>query len=168
MANWIRSGDCNHCGECCGSNGQYNITETWEEHRKWELSEVQEHLPLWTLLGLAWNPEEEIIMPESDTGSVRIIGTLYPYAWELLPSGKGHVPVKPGTTECPFLQDDPGDGSRPCALVGSQEEGARTKYCRPEERSEPPERYNIWTEESKNQWQADHPNCSYIFEEIIP
>jgi Fe-S-cluster containining protein len=167
MANWTRSGDCNHCGECCGSNGQYNTTETWEEHRFWEPSDVTEHLPLWTLFGLGYNPQEEMIQPESDTGFYRVKGVQYFYEWTLLPSGKGHVPVKPGTTECPFLQDDPGDGSRPCALVDSQDEGARTKYCRPEERPEPPQDYDIWTQESKDQWEADHPNCSYLFIEIV-
>jgi hypothetical protein len=67
------------------------------------------------------------------------------------------------SSKCPFLLDDPGDGSRPCGLVGTIDEGAIQKFCRPELRPEPPVNYDNWNDASVAQWEADHPNCSYVF-----
>ena len=136
--------------------------------RNWSLGDVSESYNLWTLFGLWYNDQTEEIEPENLTGTYRVKGTNYPYVWREVITGHGHLPCKSATSvECPFLKDDPGDGSRPCALVGSQDDGSRQKFCRPEERAEPPANYDIWSQESKEQWEADHPNCSYVFTEII-
>jgi hypothetical protein len=103
-------------------------------------------------------------------GSYRVRGTLYYYVWvpgvgcctdtSVAHDGSSY------SAECPFLEGDPGDGSRPCALVGTGDDGARKRFCRPEERESPPANYDEWDERTALQWQADHPSCSYVFVEI--
>jgi hypothetical protein len=175
MPNYRRTGDCNDCGDCCGGNGQHNCSLGYEVISKWDLADVSESYNLWTLFGLNYNPTTETIEPESNEGFHRVGGTPYYYTWQELRPGKGHLPCKDTSAahdgsshsvECPFLQDDPGDGSRPCALKGSQDEGARTKFCRPEESNEYVPENDIWDEASKLKWEADHPNCSYVFVEV--
>ena len=110
----------------------------------------------------------DLIGYDQANGSYRIRGTLYYYVWV-----PGVGPCKDISaahdgssynTECPFLKDDPDNGSRPCALVGTNDDGARFKFCRPEEH---PTDYvpanDIWDQRSVDQWQDDHPNCSYEF-----
>ena len=176
MPDYQRTEACNHCGDCCGANGDHPCGMGYEVVNKWSLDDVSESYNLWTLFGLGWNPTLEEIEPEAMEGFHRVRGTPYYYTWQELRLGKGHLPCKDTSVahdgssysvECPFLQDDPGDGSRPCALVGSpQDDGARKQFCRPEERAEPPVNYDIWDERSKLQWEADHPNCSYVFIEV--
>lgn len=170
-----RTQACNQCGDCCGANGVSPNSVGWEALRLWGLAEVSESYNLWTLFGLGWNPVAERIQPESDFGSYKVKGKNYYFVWQELRPGKGHLPCKDTSpahdgssysVECPFLQDDPGDGSRPCALQGSQDEGARTKLCRPEERPDYVPENDIWSEQSVQQWQTDHPNCSYVFVEV--
>lgn len=174
MPDYLRTGDCNDCGDCCGANGQHNTSKGWEVTKGWSLDDVSESFNLWTLFGLDWNPQEERVEPGSSEGFYRVQGTPYYYTWKELRPGFGHLPCKDTSAahdgssysvECPFLQDDPGDGSRPCALKGSTDEGARTKFCRPEESNEYVPADDIWNERSKLQWEADHPNCSYVFVE---
>ena len=173
MPNYQRTEACDHCGDCCGANGQHNTGLGWEVLRTWDLSDVAESYNLWMLFGLGWNPQLEEIEPEASEGFHRVRGTPYYYTWQELRAGKGHLPCKDTSaahdgssynTECPFLKDDPGDGSRPCALVGTGDDGARFKFCRPEEHpiDYVPEN-DIWDQRSVDQWQADHPNCSYEF-----
>ena len=175
MPNYQRTEACDHCGDCCGSNGMHNCSLGWEVLRTWSLGDVAESYNLWTLFGLGWNPVLERIEPEADYGSYKVRGKNYYFVWQELRPGKGHLPCKDTSAahdgssysvECPFLQDDPGDGSRPCALVGSQDEGARIKFCRPEERPDYVPENDIYDERSKLQWEADHPNCSYVFVEV--
>jgi hypothetical protein len=175
MPDYRRTGSCDQCGECCGSNGSYPTSIGWEAVRSWSLDDVSESYSLWTLFGLGYNPQVEQIEPESSEGFHRVRGTPHYYTWKELRSGKGHLPCKDispahdgsqHNTECPFLLDDPGDGSRPCALVGSNDEGARQRFCRPETRPEYVPENDIWNQRSKEQWEADHPNCSYVFVEV--
>jgi len=65
--------------------------------------------------------------------------------------------------ECPFLLDDPGDGSRPCGLMGTGDDGAVKKFCRPELHSEYVPAADKWDQRSVDRWQADHPSCSYTW-----
>ncbi|MHA1951296.1 MAG: hypothetical protein ACW987_15685 [Candidatus Thorarchaeota archaeon] len=174
MANYTRSGDCLDCGDCCGGNETHPDSLGWEYFRTWDMSDIQEAKSLWTLFGLGYNPVTERVEPESQNGFKRITGTQYWFTWQELREGKGHLPCKdisaghsgsPFSVECPFLEDDPGDGTRPCALKGTQDEGARTKYCRPEERPEPPASFDTWSEQQVQEWNLLHPGCSYTFEE---
>lgn len=175
MINFYRTGTCENCGDCCGANGVHNCSLGWEAIRNWSLSDVAESYSLWTLFGLAYNPQVEQIQPEEDYGLYRVTGKPFYYVWVELRPGKGHLPCKDisathdgssYSTECPFLKPDPGNGTRPCALVGSGDEGARTKFCRPEENPEYEPSLDIWSERSKNDWETDHPNCSYAFVEV--
>lgn len=175
MADYQRTGGCNDCGDCCGGNGQHNTSLGWEVLRGWSLADVSESYNLWTLFNLGWNPTTERVEPLSQNGSYRVRGKNYYFTWKELQPRKGHLPCKDTSAahdgssfsvECPFLQADPGDGSRPCALKGTQDEGARTKFCRPEERPDYNPAADIWNEQSVLQWQTDHPNCSYVFVEV--
>jgi hypothetical protein len=176
MPNYLRTQPCNQCGDCCGANGKHPTSIGWEAVRNWSLDDVAESFNLWTLFGLNFNPQTETVEPETNEGFHRVTGTPYYFTWQELRPGSGHLPVKDTSpahdgssfiVECPFLQDDPGDGSRPCALQGTQDEGARQRFCRPEEHPTDyvPEE-DIWDERMVQQWQADHPNCSYVFVEI--
>ena len=168
MPTYRRTGVCEDCGECCGANGMCPTSKGWEAVRNWSLDDVSESYNLWTLFGLGLNPQTETIEPESESFTYKVKGKNYSGIWHEFETGNGHVPCKNETNvECPFLMDDPGDGTRPCALKGSQDEGSRTKFCRPEENPEYVPENDIWTQRMVDQWQEDHPNCSYIFEEII-
>lgn len=175
MVMYQRTQPCLDCGDCCGGNGEHNTGRGWESLIGWDLADVSESYNLWTLFGLGYDPVLEQIKPEASEGFHRVKGTPYYFTWKELRPGKGHVPCKDTSAahdgssysvECPFLEDDPGDGTRPCALKGSQDEGARTKYCRLEERPDYEPSTDIWDERSVLQWQADHPNCSYVFVEV--
>jgi hypothetical protein len=98
-------------------------------------------------------------------GQVRITGPnggRYYYVWV-----PGHAVCKDtsvdhdGTSyslECPFLKDDPGDGTRPCGLVDSREDNAFRVACE----AEPPMNK---TAEEVTEWFNNHPDCSYIYVE---
>jgi hypothetical protein len=164
-----RQGVCNHCGDCCGANGTFPFVKRHPEAiRTWSLDDVNETYPIYTLCGLG-NVGDEIWYI-SDHGMVRIQGAPYYYKWS---PDRGLVkdtsPAHDGSTwstECPFLEPDPGNGTRPCGLFGTNQDGLRKKMCRPEERLEPPQNYDEWEDRSAQQWQDDHPNCSYTFEDI--
>jgi hypothetical protein len=169
-----RMGICNNCGECCGSVTSPNPTNpipgTWpSDIRHWELNTAYEHYPLTSLFGLEMisSPEGQVIGKDPPYGFYRVRGTPYFYVWV---TGEGCCkdisPGQDGTiwnSECPFLQDDSGDGSRPCALVGSNDDGARRKQCRPEEHPDYVAVEDVWIDASVDKWIADHPNCSYTW-----
>ena len=176
MAMYQRTQPCNQCGDCCGGNGVHNTSRGWESLVGWDLADVAESYNLWTLFGLGWNPVLERIEPEAENGQVKYGPNRYYFTWKEVRPGKGHVPCKDTSAahdgssysvECPFLEDDPGDGSRPCALIGTGDDGARWKFCRHEEHPTDyvPE-HDLWDERSMLRWEADHPNCSYVFVEV--
>lgn len=141
----------------------------WPEAlRTWALDDAVSVCPQLGMFGIVQQGDQ--IGYSQANGSYRVRGTLYYYVWI---SGVGLCKDTSAghdgssyNTECPYLLDDPGDGSRPCALVGTNEDGARFKFCRPEEHPTDyvPEN-DIWSDESVAQWQADHPNCSYTWVE---
>ena len=168
-----RTGTCNRCGQCCGADGSPNQANPWpvnwyESHQRWSHASWESIWPYTVLFGIVPGSDGRPIKTQ-EYGQVRIVGQgggRYYYVWVDGRPCKDTSAGHDGTShslECPFLKDDPGDGSRPCALVGSQDDGARHKFCRPEERPEPPPNYDIWDDRSVDQWQTDHPNCSYEF-----
>lgn len=172
---WRRTGTCNNCGDCCGGNGLHNCSLGYEYVRTWSLDDVSESYNMWMLFNLVQNPQTEQIQPETDHGLTRITGKPYYWVWVELRPGKGHLPCKDTSAghdgssysvECPFLKPDPGDGSRPCALVGSVDEGARWKQCRHEESPEYVPENDIWSDDSKQLWVEQNPNCNYTFVEV--
>jgi hypothetical protein len=176
MPNFTRSGDCLHCGDCCGGNNTPPTNTGWETIPG-SLDDVSQSHNVWTLFGLAWNPVTEWVEPEATEGFHRVKGVQYHYTWRHeWKVNKGHIPCKdlsgdssgsPFSWDCPFLMDDPGDGTRPCALVDSPDDGARKQMCRPEERAEPPLNYDIWTQSMVDDWNELHPKCTYTFTEIV-
>lgn len=169
---FLRQGDCNQCGQCCGAEGSPNqanpYPRRWPEAiARWSLDDANEVCPQLTMFGIV--NQGDLIGYDSPTGNYKIRNDRYYYVW-VPGSGccKDTSVAHDGSSyslECPFLEDDPGDGSRPCALVGTQDDGARLKFCRPEERPEPPPNYDVWDDRPVTQWQADHPLCSYTWTE---
>lgn len=162
----IRIGECNKCGQCCGAEGSPNQDNPWPESwpeslRHWSLDDVKKMWPQSVMFGIT-QLDEGLVGYRSSTGSYRIKGTLYYYVW--IP---GHAVCKDTSIahdgssyslECPFLGDDPGDGTRPCVLVGTQDDGAFKKACEPQ----PPLQKSA---EMVVLWQEWHPLCSYTWSE---
>lgn len=171
---WRREGVCLDCGECCGSNGVSPFPKLgWEAVNKWSLDDIVVSYALFSLLGFGQVGEDEVGVVNNE-GSYKITGKNHYYTWQH--TGKGTIPMKDisvahdGSSynqECPFLKDDPGDGTRPCALKGTQEDGSRKKFCRPEENTEYVPANDIWDDSSKEQWETDHPSCSYTWIEVV-
>lgn len=58
--------------------------------------------------------------------------------------------------ECPFLLTDPGDGTRPCGLVGTSKEYAFESWCK-DEPTFPRDKKFV------KEWQWRYPDCSYTW-----
>lgn len=175
MANYLRTGDCNQCGECCGSEGSPNQTSPWPSNwpsalRKWNLNDVNYVAPQLIMLGLKQLPSGDLGFPVVN-GNFKIRNKQFYYAF----GENGHgifkdLPPYDGTNtslECPLLMEDPGDGSRPCGLVGEAQETARQQFCRPETRPDYDPATDVWTQQQVDEWLTDHPSCSYVFQEVI-
>jgi hypothetical protein len=164
-----RSGTCSRCGQCCGAEGSPNQANPWPPNwpsalRTWSLDDVNELWPQMTMFGFSNLGDQIGIPPGEEAGNYRPRGqgTRYYYVWV-----EGHAcckDISPGhdgssySLECPFLMDDQGDGRRECALVGTQDDGAYTKACFPEGPLE------FDTQEMVDQWEGDHPLCSFTWE----
>lgn len=167
---FIRQGECNRCGQCCGADGSPNQANPWpvnwyESHQKWSYDDFNTHWPYAVLFGIVPDGNGNPIKFE-ENGEVRVVGQgggRYPYVWV---DGRPCKDTSQGgdgssySLECPFLKDDPGDGSRPCGLAGS---AARLQdymtVCFPEG----PERFE--TQAMLDQWETDHPLCSHTWVE---
>lgn len=149
-----RTGTCNLCGECCGA--AHMVDEAAVQYPplpfnlfNWTNQEdIERAFPLAKIIAI---PKPESITP---SGIFKIRGKNHSFAW---------VPregiVKSETNlECPFLMDNPGDGTRPCALHRDQ--------------SRNQDLHQIWldmcngvpydkTPEDVGKWQHRHPGCSY-------
>lgn len=117
------------------------------------------------MLGIMADPDGKSVR-EKDVGSVRFTGggpaRRYYYTWvddrplkdtSVAHDGSSH------SLECPFLADDPGDGSRPCGLVGEIDRDLIEATCWFKEPV-------IFSQRQKNQWEEDHPLCSYTWVEV--
>jgi len=60
--------------------------------------------------------------------------------------------------KCPFLMDDTGDGTHPCALVGTPFQGIWDVMCQPY----PSDHLD---DEQVADWEMRHPLCSYVYVE---
>lgn len=165
----IRTGDCNRCGQCCGASGSPQQDSPWPKvwpssFRRWALDDLIGMWPHALLFGII-SKGDDTIGPAQTNGTVRIAGggppSDYYYVWV-----DGHAVCKDTSVahdgssyslECPFLKDDPGDGSRPCGLVGTNNDGDFRIACEPE----PPLNK---TPEEVAKWEARHPLCSYTWE----
>ena len=168
---FLRQGTCNRCGQCCGAEGSPNQTNpfprNWPEAlRKWSLDDaVNELCPQLGIFGMQNMGDEIGVAPENRTGFYRVAGIKKPYTWV---TGEGCCKdTSPGndgsaySLECPFLEQESGDPNniRPCALIGTQDDGAYKKFCDPEG----PEDFE--TQAMLDQWETDHPLCSHSWTE---
>jgi hypothetical protein len=165
-----REGDCNDCGECCGTSGDPPFPiHGWEAIDGWDETMVHKSYAIYPLFGLELIGGVWTITTPYD--SIKLKGINYYFVW-VQQSGFGTIPLKDtsvahdgssSNTECPFLKDDPGDGSRPCAINQNPQDQARQAFCRPEEHAEYVPAEDIWTDQSKAEWEADHPSCPYTW-----
>lgn len=168
MTRYNRLGECNRCGQCCGAPGGPDrrppFCRLWYwSLRHWSLDDVNELCPQLSMCGLTQIGEDTLGV-ESAYGMVRIQGKPFYYVWvqgvglcrdsSAAHDGSEYEP------ECPFLKPDPGDGTRPCALVGTNQDGAFKKWC--EQEPTYPRR-----EELVQEWIWRYPDCSYTWE-VIP
>jgi len=152
-----RQGSCNRCGQCCGADGSPDQDSPWPDSfpecfRNWQLADIESTRYIF-----------QVIRPPSHGGSshgrLRVGGKNYRYIWV-----PGHGLCKDKTPwgntssyseECPFLMDDPGDGTRPCAFYGGAFQVVYDHDCDtvPMEKSA----------EEVLVWQQRHPLCSYTW-----
>jgi len=168
---FIRQGTCNRCGQCCGADGSPNqanpFPRNWPEAlRHWSLDDaVNELCPQLGMFGFGNLGDEIGVAPENRVGFYRVGGRKKPYVW-ITGEGccKDTSPQNNGSSyslECPFLEPTDGDPNniRPCALIGTQDDGAYKKFCDPEG----PVQFE--TQASLDQWETDHPECSHYWVE---
>lgn len=169
-----RMGTCNRCGQCCGADGSPEQRNPWPSawyssasrcsFRRWQLADVLESKPILLLFNVLQKEDGSIGAPDPLYNSVRITGPgggRYYYVWT-----PGHAicrDISAGhdgssySLECPFLLPDSGDSTRPCALVGTNQDDIFRVACEPEPLMEK-------TAEQVTQWQQRHPLCSYTWE----
>ena len=164
-----RQGTCNRCGQCCGAEGspyQHNPwPSTWPgAFRTWQLANLIAVWPQALLFGVV-DKVTGGIGPNEDVDSIRVTGPgggMYYYVW--VPGHAVCRDISAGhdgssySLECPFLKPDPGGGTRPCGLVGTNQDDSFRIACE----GEPPEQKTV---EEVAQWQLRHPLCSYTWVE---
>jgi len=140
-----RVGECNLCGQCCGTNGENPWGKnTPEQYRAWQAKDYHKSFPQSQLCGVTGKDGERLQIQMS--GIAIVDGLEYPYEW-------GNGLHKPGNTQCPFLKDD-----MTCALYGSTYHWIWEQTCKPH----PPK----MVEDSKY-WHEQFPDCSYKFVEVV-
>jgi hypothetical protein len=154
-----RQGTCNLCGQCCGADGSPNQDNPWPDNwpgalERWDTDYLLSVYPMFSVF----------VHPAKGgelSGRARIGNQWHRFIWV---PGEGLCKDLPpyGSTasyslECPLLLPDPGDGTRPCALVGTEHGYIQQKMCEPRGPLE-------MTEEQATQWAADHPLCSHTWE----
>lgn len=156
----IRQGACNRCGQCCGAEGSPYQNSPWPDcwpgaYSTWDLDYLQLKIPIFALSG---SPAHG----GASAGAILFNSMVYRWIW--VPDHglcKDEMPYGDPSAfseECPFLMPDPGDGTRPCALVGTVAEPIWQQLCEPEPTIEK-------TPEKVTQWQERHPLCSYTWVE---
>lgn len=153
-----RQGTCNRCGQCCGAAGSSEQDSPWPDNwpdglRNWLQETIETSFPILKLIG---NPH----FGGAESGVFNVRGKKCYWIWV-----KGHGLCKDlppygdlstYSEECPFLLPDPGDGTRPCVLVGTQYRAVWDVMCQ----NQPPMEK---TSEEVAVWQARHPLCSYTW-----
>lgn len=155
----FRVGECNRCGQCCGSPGSPYRDSPWpdpwpEALRTWRVSTIEGNLPVVLLAGFP-------PLGGPRAFAVRVANRTYRGIWV---EGHGLCADAPPWGDpsafeemCPFLMAQQPDGTYPCALVGTRWEYIWTAMCE----GEPPMEK---TAEQVAQWQQRHPLCSYTWE----
>lgn len=146
-----RQGGCNLCGQCCGGEGGPERLRPipFLNLNRASGDVVLCEFPLAALVGVPVGGEGRSFV-------VRIRGQTFYCAWV---PGVGLVKgtVADYIEECPFLLPDPGDGTRPCALVGTQFQSVWDSFCG----SQPPVEKS---EAEASVWGHRFPGCGYWWE----
>lgn len=161
---YVRTGQCNRCGECCGypratDQGQNNPwPNDWPEAvASWIIAALEQYLPMFRITG---HPR----LGGGQSGSVKLGG--YTIRWCWVP-GHGLCTDTPPYGDpasydprCPCLKPKNAQGQADCALIGTNYEGIWQTLCQPV----PPvqvanELYPIFIAE----WQVNCPSCSYVY-----
>lgn len=170
---FLRQGECNRCGQCCGAPGtgqpdrRTPYARTWPETlSKGSLDDIVAGIPQLGLCGLGLIGEDTIGLPDGPVGEVKIQGKRFYYVWV---PGEGlsrdTSPQHDGSQwepECPFLEPGlvgttppPGEPMA-CGLIGTNEDGAYRKWCQQEPRAR-------LSQELKEEWEWRYPDCSYTW-----
>jgi len=164
--------ECNRCGQCCGADGSPNQANPWpvnwlESHYEWGHTAFNDQWPYAILFGLIPDGDGKPVK-SVEHSMIRVTGQgggKYYYVWVDGRPCKDISASHDGTShslECPFMKDDPGDGSRPCGLAGSAARLADyMTVCYPEAPDEFP------SLESVQQWHDDHPLCPVLWIEVV-
>lgn len=166
-----RIGKCNLCGQCCGAEGSPEQDNPWPKNivrnrRKMSYTDFMKIWPQGLLLGVREN-EQGLSEIGEQSGEAKIhggSGGKYPYVWIDGRPCKATTDGSEHSLECPFLKDDPGDGTRPCGLVGTKHEPFYYVSCHDEVNGIPP---NIVAfQENVDAWFRRHPLCSFEYMEL--
>ena len=133
MTRLVRTGECNNCGECCGSNGCDNPWRVVPGVMSWQEEARLERVP------------HLVLLPA---------GVIDENGWH-----------KEGSSECPFLADDNGDGRRLCSLVGTDNEYLFRNVCQENRNGEGYPRLVYYSYEALNDWMVEYPSCSFVYVE---
>ena len=170
----VRSGDCNRCGQCCGASGSPQQKNPWPKSwpssiRHWPMAAFESVWPHAALVGLAADPVDGTVTVVENSGNHNITGNKIYWIWI---SGSGlcrdlepYGDLASYSLECPWLLSDPGDGTRPCALVGTRFEDYWSIACDqgPNQGGIPP--YEFESQVQVDQWFFRHPLCSFQYTE---
>lgn len=169
-----RQGTCNRCGQCCGAEGSPYQRNPWPSpwydangncaFRNWQYENLLAVWPQAVLFGvLSKTGGGGCDIPDPLYGAIRVTGAgggMYYWVWV-----PGHAVCRDTSVghdgssysvECPFLKPDPGDGTRPCGLVGTNRDNDFRVACE----SAPPLEKTV---EQAAQWEERHPLCSYTW-----
>lgn len=153
---YIRQGECNRCGECCGaprstdggSNNAWPV-DLASATRSWSQESIEFALPIFKWL-------EHPRIANKTSGRLRIGDVNSPYVF----STQYGLVKSDAVPECPALLGKQTDEVRPCGLVGTVAEEVYTKICQ----YFPPDRF--LTQASKEDWEDNCPSCSYTWLEV--
>lgn len=181
-----RVGACNRCGLCCGAQRAQSWPDRrspfprgWPEYIRHEPQETLDLIcPHLRHFGLEQDVNGEWVKGDPPYGDIKVGPKRFYYVWVKPDTHGVNAGLCKDTSaahdgsqwepECPFLDDDPGDGTRPCGLVGTNIESQTFGvWCEPEPTYPR-------SEELKNEWvwrygegSVDGEHCSYTWE-LIP
>jgi len=162
------------CGQCCGAMSKPEPVSPWPKEwpfalRNWAWEDLLDAFPHAQAVGFKEGPDGKVdISGVKLSGNLNVGGQVIKY--KIVP-GEGVFRITQGQDycpECPFLLPDPGDGTRPCALYGTQWHDWWANVCDegPMEGDgtrdgSPP--YVMQTQEEVDEWFRRNPLCSFVY-----